>query len=432
MKFNEKIVSILKETKANKILINVSNFTFFQLTNYLVPLLTIPYIVRIISAEKFGIISFIQAVIYYLFVIVDYGFDISGTQKVAQERDSQEKLNQIFSSILIIKTVLMVLAFLILVFLSYLFSEIKEHFLIYIFAFMLIPAQILLSLWFYTAMEKTKYLNYVNLVNKVLYLVGIFVFISVAEDYYLIPAIHSGSFLIAGMFSLYFIFKDFKIKLRIPNFSNIVSNLKEGWHVFVSNLSITLYRNSNVVILGLFAPKEIVGIYSAGEKIIKLLQSIFIPINKVMYPYISREKVKNPNKSISYIRKMVVSLGIITFILSILLIFLAKPFSLFFLGKNFITTSYIIQISAFVIFFSMYNYIIGIIYMLNFNMKEFFLKSVIFTGLANIFLCTILSYYMKEIGTAIAFLSSEIILTILISYYLITLKLRKSIWTGYE
>jgi O-antigen/teichoic acid export membrane protein len=419
MKLGEKFILPFKGTEVRKIFNNIANFSIFQLTNYLIPLITIPYIVRIVGTEKFGIISFIQAVIYYFFIVVDYGFDISGTQKIAQQRDSQNKLNTIFSSILIIKILLMLFSIVVLYILSIFFQEIREYYLIYIFSFLLIPAQMLLSLWFYTAMENTKYLNYVNVVNRILYLFGIFFLIKTEQDFYLIPAVHSFSLLIAGVCSIIIIYKVFNVRFKLPEIDDIIYYLKDGWYVFVSNISITLYRNSNVVILGLFASKEIVGIYSAGEKIVKVLQSIFIPINKVMYPYISREKVENPEKSLKYIKYMILFLGGTTFLISGILIVGAKPFSLLFFGNEFLRTSIVIQISVLAILFGSLNYILGIIFMLNFNMKKQFFISVFITGIINIIMCSLLCSYYYEIGAAITFVSAEIILFTLIIYYLV-------------
>jgi polysaccharide transporter, PST family len=407
--------SYLYNSDFRKIFFNIANFSLFQLTNYLVPLITIPYIVRVIGAGKFGIISFVQAVIYYFLIIVDYGFDISATQKVAQNLKSREKLNEIFSTVFVIKLLLMFLSLLVLICSFLLFEKVREYYIIYIFFFLMIPAQSMLSVWFFTGMEEMKYLNYTNVISKLGYLIGILVLISKPEDYYLIPAISSTAMLIAGGFAFWFMFYRFKIRFIIPSLNSIYDALKDGWHVFVSNISINLYRNSNIFILGLLAPDSIVGIYSAGEKIVKIIQSIFTPITRVLYPYISRKKIEAPEKSIKIIKKMVIFIGISTGVIFLFIITFSESITLLIFGEEFRQSINVIRICSIAILFGPVNYIIGVIFMLNFNLKSEFTKSVLMAGMVSIVSCYILSYYFYEIGTSIVFVSTEIFL--MISYF---------------
>jgi len=405
-----KYASFYKQAEYRKIFFNIANFTFFQLTNYLVPLITIPYIVRIIGAGKFGVISFVQAVIYYFLIIVDYGFDISGTQKIAQNRDSQSELNKIYSTIMWIKLVLMIASMFVL-YLSYLlFDKVQQYYLVYLFTFGMIPAQTLLSVWFFTGMEEMKYLNYTNLIARLGYLAGILLLITNQEDFYLIPAINSSALFIAGIISIWFVYHKFNIRYHQPSIFDIKQAFKEGWHVFISNFSINLYRNSNIFILGLLAPEVIVGFYSAGEKIVKILQSIFTPITRVLYPYISRKKVESPEKGIKVIRFLIFFISIATGIILLFLIVFTEPLTMLILGEEFTPSILVIRICSIALLFGPVNYIIGIIFMLNFNLKMEFTKSVITSGIFSVIFCFILSYFFDEVGTSIVFVATEILL----------------------
>jgi len=145
-----------------KVIINIFNFFLYQITNYLVPLITIPYIIQKVGPEKFGILSFIQAFIYYFFIIVDYGIEISGVRKIAKARDSGEEINLLFNTFMLLRMLLMVACFILLIFFMWLIPEIRTYYLIYLFSFGIIPAQILMTTWFYTGMEEIQYLNYIK------------------------------------------------------------------------------------------------------------------------------------------------------------------------------------------------------------------------------------------------------------------------------
>ncbi len=415
------IFSKLLVSKDFKILFrNFSNFSLFQLTNYLVPLITIPYIVHIIGAEKYGILSFVAAVIYYLQIIIDYGFNISGVQKLAANRTNRQKVSSVYSSIITIRLVLSVIMIIFLWLASFIFFEVQQYKWIYLFGFLMIPGSAFQSVWFYNGMEEMQYLNYTNLVSRAFYLVGIFLIIRESQDFIFVPLINSVSIFAAGIVSTFLIYKRFHVRYTIPHREEIREQLKDGWHVFVSNVAMNLYRNSNIFILGLLAPKIVVGYYSAGEKIIKVLQMIFTPITNVFYPFISRLKSENPAKSILVLKYVAVSMGGATFVLSLALIFSADWITLHFFGPQFTTSALVIKIAAFVIFFGTLNYISGIIFMLNFSMKKEFTISVIRTGVVNIFVCFFLSHTFSELGTAVSFILAESFLFINLTFYIYT------------
>jgi PST family polysaccharide transporter len=277
----------------------------------------------------------------------------------------------------------------------------------------------MLSVWFFTGIEEMKYLNYTNLIARLGYLVGILALISKQEDYYLIPAVNSSAMLFAGIISLWLIFNKFKIRYRHPSLVEVREAFKEGWHVFVSNFSINLYRNSNIFILGLLAPETIVGFYSAGEKIVKIIQSIFTPITRVLYPYISRKKIESPEKGIKTIRYLIVFISITTGIILIMMIIFTKPLTILILGEEFIPSIRVIRICSIALLFGPVNYIIGIIFMLNFNLRKEFTKSVITAGIFSVISCFILSFYLNEIGTSIVFVATEILLMGIYLYHIL-------------
>ena len=400
-----------------KLLINFSNYGVFQVINYLIPVITIPYIVRVIGVEKFGILSLAQAVCYYFRIIVEYGFTITGVQLIAQNQDNREKKGEILSAILIIQVIFMLVGLVLILSAPLFITDIHQYFWVYLFSYLAVPANLLLLLWFYIGSEEMRYLNYINLISRITYIILIFGFIRTAEDYIFIPLITDGSLLLAGIFSLFFVLKKFDLRPRWIGWQKIKFYLSDGWPLFISNFATNLYRNSNIIILGILANKEIVGIYSAGEKLVKVFQSIFTPIAQTFFPYISRLKTEKPNNSIRSIKKLLMNMGLLGGFIAIILFIAAKPITLVFLGNQFLPSVIVMRIASSVILFGVLNYILGIIFMSNFDLKKEFSFCVILTGLLSIGICFLLSYYLQYIGAAIAFASSEIILFLLILYF---------------
>lgn len=409
----------LKNQEYRKLALNFTNFGVFQVINYIIPLVVIPYIVRVIGAEKFGIISFAQAICYYLLIVVEYGFTITGVQLIAQNRNSVAKQSEIFSAIIFIQIILMLLGLALILLAALVFQEVRQYFLVYLYSFLLIPGQIMIALWFFIGREEMQYLNYVNLIARLSYVALVFLVVRHEVDYVRIPLLNGISYIIAGFFSLSFILHKFKVRFQPVSIRQLYFYLKDGWHLFISNFAINLYRNSNVVLLGLVASKEVVGIYSAGEKVVKVFQSVFTPITQTLYPYFSRMKTTYPDKSLRSIKMLLKVMLVFSGIITLFLILLAKPLTIIILGKNFIAAQKIIAITAAVVMLGVLNYILGIIFMTNFNLKREFSRSVIITGVFNIIICLLLAYFYQAVGAAIAFTTAELLLFILLVFYII-------------
>jgi PST family polysaccharide transporter len=408
----------LKKADTKLLLSNFTNFGIFQIFNYIVPLITIPYIVRVVGPEKFGIISLAYAICYYFNIITDYGYSISGVQKIAQNQTDSDKRSEITKNIFTVQTLVMIVCIILLIGIINLFSELKEYEHVFYFSFLMVPANVFIALWFYLGIERVYYINYVTLCSKIVYVAFILIFIQTEADFYLVPLIYSLSLLIGGLVSLIILIKIFQItfKKHIP--LHIRKYLIEDRSLFVSNVFINLYRNTNIIILNFFVGTEVVGIYSAGERIIKAIQGVFTPLTQVLYPYISRIRIQSEQRSKSVIKIMMIWMGILSFLVSIVLFWGAALLTDIFLGESFQATEPILRITSFVIFIGMLNYILGIIYMTNFGMKATFSRSVIITGLLNIIICAILSFYFQAIGAAITFMLAEIILFIILIIYI--------------
>ncbi len=414
----KKIYDIFSHPDFKLLFVNFTNFGIFQLVYYIVPLVTIPYIVRVIGPEKFGVVSLAQALVYYFSVIAEYGYGISGVQYIAQHQNDNLKCSEVVKNIFIIQFILMVLCYIILISIIELYSPFTVYRNIFHYSFLIVPANILLALWFYLGMEKVKYINYVTFTSRIFYIIAIFIFIRKMEDYYLIPILNSLSYILAALYSLFLMVKKFRIRFNANVPVKVIDYLKRDKSIFISHFFMNLYRNSNILILGLIASEAAVGFYSAGEKIIKAIQGTFTPITQVLYPYVSRIKVTSIGRSIKIIKNLTIIIACCGAAISLLIVLFSKKITLLAFGPDFLTTSKIISISSGVVFFGVINYVIGIIYMTNYSLKREFAKSVIITGIMNIISCSLLSYLWDEIGTAISFASTELILLLVMSYYI--------------
>ena len=123
MKFiNKEFFQKIKGEK-NVVASNYLSLLVLQGAYYILPLLILPFLVRILGAEKFGLVMFAQSLATFLTVFVDFGFNLSGTREISLARDDKQKLSEIFSAIMIIKIGLILVAFMILFVIVNVFSR---------------------------------------------------------------------------------------------------------------------------------------------------------------------------------------------------------------------------------------------------------------------------------------------------------------------
>ena len=247
--------------------INFISLSLIQGTNYILPLLIFPYLVKVLGVENFGIMAFAQTIALYLMVITDYGFNLSATKDIAIIRDTDAPaITRIYNEVMTTKLVLLVLTFSFLAGLIFFIPFFRKEYFLYLCSFTIVIGQMLNPTWFFQGMEQMKYATILNVVSKGIFTILVFVFIKSPTDYWLANLLQGGGSMVAGILSQQFVIKNFNIKISIAGFEKVLSQLNKSWPVFISNFAIMACFSNNIFILGLFANKLTIGYYSIAEK----------------------------------------------------------------------------------------------------------------------------------------------------------------------
>ena len=281
---------IINKEDFKTILNNFFSLTLLKVLTYILPLITFPYLIRVLGVEKFGLIMFAQATMYYFEIVVDFGFNLSATREVALNAKKVNKLNEIISAVFSIKCFLLIISFLILFIVLSIFDRFTDDYLIYYYSFLKVIAFAFFPVWFFQGIEKMKYVTYINIVSKSIYTVLIFVFIQTESDYLLVPLINGFGFFIGSLLALYYVFKHFKHVFVFNSFAIIKQHFIDSSMFFLSRVSVSLYTSSNTFVLGLVASNLTVGYYAIAEKLYMVIRQLYQPIVQVIYPYISKSK----------------------------------------------------------------------------------------------------------------------------------------------
>ncbi|MBX6422896.1 flippase [Thermosulfurimonas sp. F29] len=386
---------------------NFISLSLLQGVNYILPLITLPYLVRVLGPEKFGLIAFSRAFVQYFNVLTDYGFNLSATREISIYRESKERISEIFSAVMIIKLILLIFSLVILTIIVFSFQKFLRDWEIYYLSFGMVVGQVLFPVWFFQGMERMKYITFLNLMARLLFTISIFIFIRKVSDYIYVPLLNSVGIISAGLLGIWVAFKKFPIYLKIPSWTEVKHQLKEGGYIFISRISISFYTISNVFFLGLLTNNTIVGIYSAAERLINAIKAFNNVILQVMFPFISKVAKESPSKTLKIVNEELKIFLTLELALCVFIYLFSYKIVLIFLGKNFIDSAPIIRILIFTVPLILASAVIGQQILLNFNLKRLFTTSIVYVSLFHLVLLPIFIHFMEGIGAAIVVLITE-------------------------
>lgn len=400
--------------KSRKLIENIFSLSVLNIINYIFPLILIPYLTRVLGVESFGVYSFIFALATYMSYFVRYGFEFSATKLVAINRENLGFVNQIFNAIFIIRLFISFLMLFLICLFFLVFPQVSIKFTNVILSFGIVLGLGLFPIWLFQGMEDMKFITIVNFIIRLLSVILIFFFVKKEGQLSLVILFQSLGYLFGGFLSVLIAIKKYKFNLYLPTKSELVFQLKDGWHLFLSNLGINLYRDSNVILLGLFTNYTYVGYYAPAEKIVKAVQSLSTPFVSALFPFLSREINDNMQKGLKLFNKISKYLAVSLFFIALFLFLFSNYIIDYYLGHSYLNSILNIRVMSLIVFLGGLNYYYGIIGLSNLGLQRFFVKYVWIVGIVNVTLTCILMPFYKDLGASIAIVFAEFLLLILV------------------
>ncbi|SRX54899.1 Putative O-antigen transporter [Aequorivita sp. CIP111184] len=256
----------------------------------ILPLITLPYVLRVLGFENYGTIVFAASLIAYFTALTDFSFKYTATRDVAIFKDSPEKLNLIYSKVLTIKAIFLLLSFIIITIVVYSYKPFYENRLIYFLTVPMLLGQALFPEWFFQGIEKMKYITFLNLGIKLFFTICIFIFIKKETDYWIFPLLQSAGFVGAGLVGQFILVRKYKLKFLWLKPRIIVQTIKGNVPIFINQFVPTLYNNTSTFLLGILTNNTFVGVFNAIKIIINFCVSLIEILSRVFFPFLNRKK----------------------------------------------------------------------------------------------------------------------------------------------
>jgi len=283
-----KVKKLVANNKNKKLISNFSYLSFIAIVNKLLPLAVLPYIVRTIGVEKFGTITFAWALISFFILITKYSFVLTAVKHISLNRDNKNELSSYVWTVFTLRIFFAIIVLFIFLISLFVFDKLHNEIIVMLFTFIMVFADVLMPMCFFRGIEEMKYIAIFNLIAKILYTVGIFIFIHHESDYIWIPLLNGLTTFIISLYAMYYIHKKYKIVITKPKLADMIMLVREGKDIFISNLSVSFYTTINPILLGILGGYTAVGIYSLAESIYSASSTIIKSFTMVIHPHLAR------------------------------------------------------------------------------------------------------------------------------------------------
>ncbi|KAF0333411.1 oligosaccharide flippase family protein [Pediococcus acidilactici] len=385
----------------------VKNFLFnvsYQVFILLVPLVTTPYISRVLGSEGVGINAYTNSIIQYFILFGSIGISTYGNRQIAYSRGNARDVSQDFWEISILRFLTIAISY--IAFLIYLNFVSQYHGFFFAQSFQIIAAAFDIS-WLFMGLENFKITVLRNFVVKIISLVCIFTMVKTENDLGTYILILSLSLLI-GNLSLWGYLKRYISK---PDFKTlkIFKHIKPSISLFIPQVAIQIYLVLNKTMLGSISGVKSAGYFEYSDRIVKIVLAVVTSIGTVMLPrmasiYASRDFGK--------LKQYMYTTGDFINFLSIPLMFglaaIAPKFSVWFMGKEFAITGNLMIVESAVIFLIGWGVMLGNQYLIPTNQTGKYTWAVSISALVNLVLNVPLIYSIGVMGATIATVASEI------------------------
>jgi polysaccharide transporter, PST family len=370
----------IDRTKKLRLLKNTIMLYMLIFSSYFFGLISIPYLTRVLGPDYFGRVGFALAFMAYFRLLIDFGFILSATEKVAKKRDNIQELSKIVISVNLIKLTLAVMSSIILIVLILTIPRFQQDSLLYVFTFLSVITGSFLPDYLYRGLENMKTITIRTVLIQAFFVFMIILFLKDKEHYYLVPLFTMMGNLVALAGIYFHAIKIVGIKLVRVTPEFVWNTFKASSNFFYSRIATTLYTSTNTFILGLMYPvgSDVVGIYNSADRLASTAKSGFSPIADSLYPYMVK------NRDFKLVWKVIYTIMPPVIFGCILVGVYAEPLVALVLGEQFRGAGSVLRILMPIVALTPITYIIGFPVLTPMGLAKYANQSIIFASVFHV------------------------------------------------
>lgn len=351
---------------------DVLALTVVQASNYILPLISFPYLSRVLGAENFGKVVFAQAFVAYFTLLVDYGFSWSATRKVAAHRENPFVLGKIFVNTLGAQWILLIIGGIICIIIVASIEKLRVDAAFYACAYLSVIGAAIFPVWFLQGMEKLRLLAVLQFLGRLFSLVLLFSLVKKSSDIVDVLIINALPSMLAGVVSLFFIFRNKFLYLTFPSLLGIKNELVDAFPIFTSRISISFYTLIIPLTLGWIAGPIALAYFNVADKLRSAAQSLISPISQAVFPRINHLISKRDDSVAGLIKNSGAAILLVSGSASITILIFAEYIIEFIAGYDFLGAVPVLRCMALIPFMVGVSNLMGVQIMIPMNYKKEF------------------------------------------------------------
>lgn len=290
-----------------------------QFFNLVTPLLVVPYIVSVCGEEGYGKIGVGMALAFFIMVFIDYGSEIVGVKDVAVNREEKNKIESIFITTYAAKFVLLFGMLFVASGLFYFVPYFNREKVLFFLSLSMVVGQFINPTWFLQGIEDFKWITFVNIISKVIFLIGVFIFLKQPCDYVYSNLIWGIGMIVANGLAWLYIVHKYSFSFANLNKREVVMMIKQNFSIFSSQIFVSLQMYAPIVIISFFGGNTMAGQYKIIDQIIVIFKTYLLLFFNFVYPRVCFLLGKNTREALSFWKIynglnavfIIISLGII-------------------------------------------------------------------------------------------------------------------------
>lgn len=274
----------------SKVLKNTIMLYVMNIAKMVFPLLTLPYLTRVLSEDMYGLVSYVKSCMIYIQLLIDFGFILSSVKEIVKANGNKDAIGYIVGNTFFAKFILSIISVFMLIIMCISIEILQLNFTYVFLSFIAVVTTVFLADFLFRGIEKMQYITSVYLVSKGVSVLLTFLLIKGDDDILWIPALDILSHFISVLISI-FIIKKLGIMIRISKIRDCFSMLKKSFVYFTSSVATSVFSALNTVLVGIYiSDLTQVAHWSLCINIIATIQNLYTPICNSIYPHMIKEK----------------------------------------------------------------------------------------------------------------------------------------------
>lgn len=406
---------------------NILSLTAVQIGNYIVPLITLPWLTRVLGLEGFGRLGFATAVIAYFILLTEWGFALGATREVAVAKEDLLKRSQIFWDVLTSRFFLSIFGLLALGALITLVPKLSNDALLLWIVSLSVLASMISPVFYFQGIERMSGMAFVNLMVKFLSVPLIVILVQEPADIYLAALIQSLTLLVAATINLVLLLNASEVVWIRPSLMRMAVALKKTSSLFISNAAISLYTNSSTVILGFVASESAVGAFVAAYSLIRAALGLMGPVSQALFPRISYLLTHERNRAEQVLNRVFLLQSGAGLIVSFSVVILGPVVVPLFLGDAYVQSLPALMGLAALPFLIAASNVLGVQIMVPLGHNSAFGTVLVAAGIINAALAIPFGAIWGAVGAAVSMVVAEAVVTVWMALFV--KKYEPNVWS---